>query len=301
MSPHSVISRRCFLDRGARACAVAAVLPGTSRVEAAADRWQIGCFTRPWAAHDYRVALDAVAEAGYRYVGLMTTNSPSRLVISVQTTPDEAQVIGEAIRARGLRAPSAYCGEIPVAEGLEAALAGMHRLIDNCAAAEVADVMMGGVGTEEAAAIYYTAIGEACDYAADKGIGISVKPHGGTNATGPACRALIDSVGKPNFRLWYDPGNIFYYSDGDLDPADDAGTVDGLVTGMSVKDYRHPKIVDLTPGTGQVDFPRVMARLRAGGFTSGPLIVETLVPGDLPQLLEEARKARAFVEGLVDA
>ena len=32
--------------------------------------WLIGCWTRPWAGHDYRVGFDAIAEAGFRYVAL---------------------------------------------------------------------------------------------------------------------------------------------------------------------------------------------------------------------------------------
>jgi hypothetical protein len=38
-----------------------------------APAYRIGCYTRPWAQYEYRVALDAIAEAGYKYVGLMTT------------------------------------------------------------------------------------------------------------------------------------------------------------------------------------------------------------------------------------
>ncbi len=93
--------------------------------------------------------------------------------------------------------------------------------------------------------------------------------------------------------------HLYYYSDGQLDPVQDAATVDRLVTGMSVKDYKHPKNVALTPGTGQVDFPALMARLGKGGFTHGPLLVETLAPGNLAHTLQEARKARKFVEQLV--
>ena len=33
------------------------------------------------------------------------------------------------------------------------------------------------------------------------------------------------------------------------------------------------------PGTGQVDFAAVLSRLGQGGFTSGPLLIETLLPG----------------------
>ncbi|MCL4216464.1 MAG: sugar phosphate isomerase/epimerase, partial [Candidatus Hydrogenedentes bacterium] len=161
------------------------------------------------------------------------------------------------------------------------------------------DLLMGGIGDENLFDAYYKAIAECCDYAAEKNLGISVKPHGGLNATGPQCRKTIELVGHENFRIWYDPGNIYYYSDAELSPVDDAATVDGLVAGMSVKDYQHPKEVLLTPGTGMVDFPAVMARLKQGGFTSGPLVVECLAPGDLDQTLAEARKAREFVEALV--
>lgn len=159
--------------------------------------------------------------------------------------------------------------------------------------------MMGGVGDPKLHGPYYKAIAETCGYAAERKIGISVKPHGGTNATGPQCRKVIEEVGRKNFGLWYDPGNILFYSEGKVDPVADAATVDGIVVGMSVKDYKHPKEVMVTPGTGQVDFPAVLARLKKGGFTSGPLVVETLAPGNLPALLEEAKKARKFLEGLV--
>jgi sugar phosphate isomerase/epimerase len=55
----------------------------------------------------------------------------------------------------------------------------------------------------------------------------------------------------------------------------------------------------VTPGTGLVDFPAVLAKLQAGGFKSGALVVECLTPGkpdDLAFTLGEARKARQFLE-----
>ena len=76
--------------------------------------------------------------------------------------------------------------------------------------------------------------------------------------------------------------------------------MDGLVVGMCVKDYRYPKNVLVTPGTGEVDLPAVLRRLKEGGFTSGPLIVECLEPGDLKQTLAEAKKARRFLEELTN-
>jgi len=61
----------------------------------AGEPWQIGCYTRPWDQYDYRTALDAIAEAGYKHAGLMTTKSPERLVLSMKNTPEEAAKIGE--------------------------------------------------------------------------------------------------------------------------------------------------------------------------------------------------------------
>jgi sugar phosphate isomerase/epimerase len=244
------------------------------------------------------VALDSIAEAGFKYAGMMTTKSETHLVISVSTTLEEAGRVGEEVKKRGLAVPSVYGGDIPVAKSLEAGIEGLKKLIDNCAACGAKNLLMGGTGDEKLYESYYKVIAECCGYAAEKGLGISIKPHGGLNATGPQCRKAVEIVGHQNFRIWYDPGNILYYSNGELDPVADAATVDELVVGMCIKDYRHPKNVLVTPGTGHVDFAAVLARLKKGGFTGGPLVVECLEPGDLGQTLAGAKKARQFLEEL---
>jgi hypothetical protein len=48
-----------------------------------------------------------------------------------------------------------------------------------------------------------------------------------------------------------------------------------------------------------VDFAAVFAVLKKGGFSGGPLVVETLRPGDRPALLKEAIKARRLLENLI--
>jgi sugar phosphate isomerase/epimerase len=295
------ISRRDFLDRTLKITAAglaASCVAGPAAADTNSERWQIGCYTRPWAKYDYRVALDEIAEAGFKYTGLMTTKSKTNLVISVSTTLEEAHEVGEEVRKRGLKVPSVYGGGIPVAKSLKAGIEGLKKLIDNCAACDAKNLLMGGIGRTDLYDAYYKAIAECCDYAAAKGIGISVKPHGGLNATGPQCRETIEMVGHKNFRIWYDPGNIYFYSDAKLDPVTDAGAVDGLVVGMCVKDYKHPRNVAVTPGTGMVDFPAVLARLKQGGFTGGPLVVECLEPGNLKHTQAEAKKAREFLEEL---
>jgi sugar phosphate isomerase/epimerase len=296
-------SRRAFLAGSLAAGAlgsrlIAADTRPFDRKNVKAGAWQIGCYTRPWGEHEYKLALDAIAEAGFRYVGLMTTKSPTNLIISSATTPDQALRIGEEVKKRGLKVANVYAGDFFSADP-NASVKALRRMIDASAIVGSPGLMLAGIGDPKHHDNYYRIVAACCDDAAEKKVGLSVKPHGGGNATGPQCRKVVEFVGHRHFGLWYDPGNIYYYSDGRLDPVEDAATVDGLVVGMSVKDYLHPRNVDVTPGTGKVDFAPVMARLKKGGFTHGPLIIETLARGDLPTLLAEAKKARRFVEDLV--
>lgn len=296
------ITRRGFLEQsvavGAAGFAATQLTVETAHAKLPQKNpWQIGIFTRPWSQHDYRVAFDAMVEAGFQYAGLMNAKLKDRgLLISVETSIEEAQQIGDEAKKRGLKVASAYGGAIPVNKSLKEGIAGMKKLIDNCVAAGSASLLMGGISNKDLFQSYYKAITECCDYAAEKNLAIVMKPHGGLNATGPQCRESIKLVGKKNFNLWYDPGNIYYYSDGKLNPVDDAATVDSLVTGMCVKDYKHPKNVEVTPGEGEVNFSAVIKQLNKGGFTGGPLIIETLNPGDLAQTLKEAKQARQFVK-----
>lgn len=309
------LTRRHFLARSAAAASTALAAPSLLAMAAsAAPAYRIGCYTRPWAQYDWLVAADAVAEAGYKYLGLMTTTGKNKLVISVQTTPEEAAAIGAEVKKRGMQVSSVWGGAIPVNKSLEAGIEGLKNLIDCCVAAGASSLLMGGVGDEKLYEVYYKAIAECCDYAAEKNLVITLKPHGGLNATTADCRKCLDQVGKKNFRAWYDAGNIYYYSNGELDPVSEAAALDGKVSGWAIKDYsptrstplapnaKPPKYqgeVSLTPGTGKVDFKAVLARLRQGGFTSGDLVVECLAPGELPHLLAEAKRTRLFLEELV--
>jgi sugar phosphate isomerase/epimerase len=257
--------------------------------------WLIGCWTRPWADQDYRVAMDAVAEAGFKYIALTGAKTSTKRVIAPATTLEESRMVGEEASKRGLSITNAYGGGIPLTDGGEA----LRKMIDNASAAEAWSVLLSHVGEEETFEECCKTLSECCDYAKEKGLTIVLKPHGGTTGTGPELRRAVELVARDNFTVMYDPGNILYYSDGKVDPVEDCSALDGLVTGVSIKDYRHPKEVMFTPGTGQVDFPALMSRLRKGGFKGGPLPIECLTLGDSKQTLEEAKKARIFVEQLV--
>jgi len=286
------ITRRHFVGK------ILLATTGVTLISAAkTPRWQIGCYTRPWAQFDYLTAFDGIAGAGFRYAGLMTSKTGN--VITKDTTLEQAASVYEEARSRGLRIASLYGGNFDVRKSVTEGIAGLKRLIDCSSVCGCPNLLLAGIADQKLVENYYKVVEECCDYAAGKGVGISVKPHGPLNSTGRECRPLIEKVGHKNFRLWYDPGNIYFYSDGKLSPVDDAAQVDGLVSGMSVKDFRMPKDVNVTPGTGMVDFPAVMARLRKGGFKRGPLIVECLATGDISFINSEARKANQFLEELM--
>jgi hypothetical protein len=67
---------------------------------------------------------------------------------------------------------------------------------------------------------------------------------------------------------------------------------------MRVKDFRMPKDVLITPGTGLVDLRGVFTRPQQGGFRRGPLLVECLERGDASKVTAEAWKARKLLEDL---
>ncbi|MCS7237635.1 MAG: sugar phosphate isomerase/epimerase [Thermoguttaceae bacterium] len=307
-------NRRRFLHGTIGVTATGLLLGQVRRLSAGileeAGGYRIGIYTRPWDAFDYRVALDAAATAGYRYVGLMTTTLPGRrLVITPDIPREEAAAIGEEITKRNLVLTSVY-SDFNLSAGQEAAVASLQRLIDNCKAAGATSILLGGTGNPKLYDLYYDTIKACCDYAAERSIVLTIKPHGGLNATGPDCRKAIEKVGHPNFSLWYDPGNILFYSDGKLDPVDDAAQVDGLVRhGMCIKDFvmsqeggQLRKDVWVTPGKGRVDFFAVLRRLRQGGFTSGDLVVECVDrpnPRDADGILSAAKATRIFLEKLV--
>jgi len=248
---------------------------------------------------DSAVTLDSTSSPS---ISGMRKSTKIRLgvIITVDSTPEQVAAVAEEVKKRGLKTLSIYGGDFPVSKSVDAGLGGLKRLVDYCALCGCPNLLLGGTADPKLVEPYYKVVDECCAYAASKSVGLSIKPHGGQNATGPQCRQLIAQVGHRNFRLWYDPGNIFYYSDGKLDPVQDSTTVDGLVVGMSVKDFKRPKDVLVTPGTGQVNFRRVLANLRKGGFTSGPLIVECVDRAeDARKITAEAKKALAFLKELV--
>ncbi len=176
---------------------------------------------------------------------------PHQAVIAVETTLEEAAEVGEEAQRRGLTITNVYGAGLA-----EESPEGLRKLIDNCQAARAQSVLLSGIGSEQTYEACCRTVAECCDYAAEKRIAVVLKPHGGMTGTGPQIRDAAKRVNRANFTVMYDPGNIYYYSQGRIDPVEDVKAVAGLVTGVSVKDYLPPDKRGSPPGPARWIFPR---------------------------------------------
>lgn len=288
------ISRRRFVGSLVSATMAGALINSCSTK----TKFKVACYTRPWFDNDYHAALDGIAQAGYKYAGIMT--DVNGRIITLDTSNEQAAKIGEEVRSKGMEVASLSLGSFDVSKSLSEGISQLKQYIDLTASLGSPIVHFGGTGRDELMDKYIEAIGECCDYAANNGVKLSLKTHGGLNTSGEGCRKYIERIGHKNFGLWYDPGNVYFYTDGKLNPVDDAEHIDNIVFGMSVKDFKMPKDVAVTPGTGMVDFSKLLKRLKKGGFNNGPLVVEGLDRGDFNFVTSEARKVREYIEDIIN-
>jgi sugar phosphate isomerase/epimerase len=85
-------------------------------------------------------------------------------------------------------------------------------------------------------------------------------------------------VNQPNFKIWYDAGNIIYYTG--KDPIEQLKPIAEYVTGFCAKDCAGLKgEILLDFGKGKVDFPGVFKVMKDAGF-NGPVMVECCAKGN---------------------
>ncbi len=233
----------------------------------------IGCTTRPYGSLTFGEACEHIAAAGYTDVAVFANAGQ----IPVRSDSTDVEIAGarKAAAAAGL-APSMLIGSTKLDLGLEAAVDDYKRLIDNAAALGTKWLLDCGTGNEAHYADYFELMRQAAPHAGEMGVNITMKPHGGISLT---VQDLIDADGKvnhPAFGICYDPGNIIYYTKGDIRPETDVAVAAPKVSTTIIKDCvvedGVPDVM-VTPGEGLVDFETVLNGLVSGGF-AGPLYVE---------------------------
>ena len=297
--------RRKFLSLAATGATLAALpRPPLGTLHAAETpaktvSWPIGCFNRPWAGDKrswgYDVALDGIKAAGYRLTGLLT-RSPKEPFTGADASPDYLAELKKRIAARGLEVNMAALrtkDDLPLPKQIEE----MRRQIDNGRMMGVKFLLTFGVNKAEHYENYYRLMKDAAAYAEERGLKLVLKPHGGASGAAEEIMRCLERVSHPNFKIWFDPGNIIFYTG--KDPLAELQPIVQHVTGLCAKDCaERGGSVWLEFGQGKVDFKGVFAQLKQAGF-NGPVMVECCQLGDTPEAVTaNARKNREFLERL---
>ena len=186
----------------------------------AASSWTIGCMNRPWTKWTFGETLAAVKAAGYSTIGLLT-RTKTEPFIAAEATPEYLEGLKRQLAGSGLAANmgalrSRY--DVPLEETLKS----LRKEIDNAAFLGLRYVLTFGVDDPLQLDRYFQAMARAAAYAAEKKVELVMKPHGGSSGASEEIQLAIQRVGHPNFRIWYDAGNIVYYTG--KDPAFAFGT-----------------------------------------------------------------------------
>jgi L-ribulose-5-phosphate 3-epimerase len=109
----------------------------------------------------------------------------------------------------------------------------------------------------------------------------------------------IQDMGADNLGINLDPANLLMY--GKANPVDALDIFGQYVRGVHAKDGEYPTNgrelgVEKPLGAGRVNFPLLLARLKALGF-DGALTIEREISG--PQQIADIRQGKQFLEGII--
>lgn len=269
-----------------------------AHAEKKSTRWPIGCFNRPWVKEgwSYDVALDGIKAAGYQWTGLLTRTKSDPFTGS-EATPEYLAALKKEIAARGLQVNMSALrtkNDLPLDEQIK----DVRQQIDHGKTVGVGTMLTFGVDSPKHFENYYQLMRDAAAYAEERQLKLVLKPHGGASGAAEEIIRCLDKVGHPNFKIWFDAGNIIHYTG--KDPLEQLKPIAPHVTGFCAKDCAEPKgNVFIQFGAGKVDFPAVFGELKRAGF-NGPVMVECCEQGPTPEIVSaNAKKNRKFLEKLL--
>ena len=284
------MNRREFLA-GIGVALGASILPSFA---ANKTNWTIGCFNRPWTKWgNIDVALDGIKEAGYSVMGLLSRSKTDPFIGS-DASPDYLDALKKKIAASGLKA---NLGAIrtKLDGGAEDGIKDLRAQIDNAHKLGLEWLMSFGVDRPQDHETYFKIMADGAAYSKERGIKLVLKPHGGSSGASEEILRSIKVINHPNFSIWYDAGNIIYYTG--KDPVAELEPIAKYVTGFCAKDCAAQKTeVMIQLGAGKVDFHRVFAVLKNAGF-NGPIMLEGSDPGkSAGEATANALANRVFLE-----
>src|SRR5438874_11468597 len=258
--------------------------------------WPIGCFNRPWTKWSFDEALKQIKAAGYRTTGLLTRTKDEPFIGS-DATPEYLVGLKQRIAASGLKANMAALRsrhDIPLRDSIT----DVRRQIDQADALALTYLLTFGVDRPDEYEHYYKVMSDAAAYAQERRIKLVMKPHGGSSGASDEIVAAMKAVQHPNFTIWYDAGNIIYYTG--KNPVEELKPIARHVSGFCAKDCGALNgDVMVQFGTGKVDFAAVCGTLKDAGF-DGPIMVECCKVGlTAAETMANARANRMFLETIL--
>jgi sugar phosphate isomerase/epimerase len=258
--------------------------------------WPIGCFNRPWTTWSFDDALKQMKAAGYQTIGLLTRTKDEPF-IGAEASPEYLDRLKQRIAASGLKANMGALRsrhDIPLGESIRE----VRKQIENADALKLAWVLSFGVDNPEEYDHYYKVMSDASAYAEERRVKLVMKPHGGSSGAANEIVTAMKAVRHPNFKIWYDAGNIIYYTG--KDPVEELKPIAQHVTGFCAKDCGSVRgDVMIQFGAGKVPFAAVFSVLKAAGF-SGPIMVECCKVGaTAEETMANARANRTFLENVL--
>lgn len=286
------MKRREFFNQAFIAGAAATLLSSAS-AKSKGVKWQIGCFNRPWTKWSFDQTLKQIRAAGYKSTGLLTRTKDEPFIAS-DAAPEYLEQLKKRITASGLTANMGALRSrhnIPLADSIRE----VRQQIDNAQFLSLRYVMSFGADNPDEFAHYATVMRDAANYAQQKSIKLVMKPHGGISGASNEILRVIREINHRNFSIWYDAGNIIYYTG--KDPIAEIDPIAPHITGFCAKDCGEVRgEVMIQFGEGKVDFGAVFNRLKVAGF-NGPVMVECCKVGQTPEeTAANARNNREFLE-----
>jgi sugar phosphate isomerase/epimerase len=341
MSKESRTRREFIATASALAAAAWMPAPARARQRAGGGKSVIGCHTRPFTtfrasqADNPDYALDAIKSAGFEYADMIAAGAqggrapaPAAAAGAAAPSPPTGRGVPptaaalaelkQKLAARGLKTnianfPTAQKG-VPLADAIKSA----RTLIESAHTLGQKYALNLGIEEEERWVEWCKVLSDAAAFGAERGVKVVVKHHHGLNNTSMDLLGWIKQVNHPNFGVFFDPGNVVYYTG--KDPVKQLEIIGPHVTGVVAKDCSAPHFLEravgdppfgskvagagnpevmIQLGSGKVDFPAFFQKLKSFGF-NGPVMLEgTEVGATLEQTIANARANREFLEKLL--
>ncbi len=287
------MNRREWLQRAIVGGAATALVLSQGRTLSASVHWSIGCFNRPWTTWSFDETLRQIKAAGYQTTGLLTRTKDEPF-IGADATPEYLARLKQRIAGNGLKANMGALRsrhDIPLNESIKE----VRQQIENADGLALTYLLTFGVDKPEEYAHYYKVMSDAAAYAQERRIKLVMKPHGGGSGASDEIVAAMKAVQHPNFKIWYDAGNIIYYTG--KNPVEELKPIARHVTGFCAKDCGAVKgDVMIQFGTGKVDFAAVFGTLKAAGFAGLVMVECCKVGATAVETMGNARANRLFLE-----